>query len=215
MKCRSLAVLVAVLVAGCRPNSGPVTPPERPTAGTDEDVGYPGTLRAPAEMGPDIQWQQRVTAHWEGKPRSFDAVLSKTDEEIMLIGLGPMKSPGFIVRFDGEHVDLENRTRQEVPIDPGYIMLDVQRVFFPWIPGEAGTDGKRSHQVDGEVVEETWADGKLIERRFRREDGRPEGEIVVRYEGWESGADAPRKAVLDNGWFGYRLEIETLVQQRI
>ncbi len=214
MKFRPLLLLAVLLGAGCRTPTTTTRPANPPPVADADNVGYPGTLRPPAEMGPDIQWQQRVTAHWEGKPRSFDAVLSKTDDEIMLIGLGPMKSPGFIVRFDGQDVELENRTKQEVPIDPGYIMLDVQRVFFPWIPGEA-TDGKRTHRVDGEVVEETWADGRLVERKFRREDGRPEGEIVVRYEGWEPDADAPGKAVLDNGWFGYRLEIETLVQQRI
>lgn len=214
MKSPSLLLLAVLLGAGCRTPTTTTTPANAPPAAGDENIGYPGTLRPPAQMGPDIQWQQRVTAHWEGKPRSFDAVLSKTEGEIMLIGLGPMKSPGFIVRFDGEDVEFENRTKQEVPIDPGYIMLDVQRVFFPWIPGEAG-EGTRTHRVDGELVEETWAAGKLVERRFRREDGRPEGEIVVRYEGWEPGADAPAKAVLENGWFGYRLEIETLVQQRI
>jgi hypothetical protein len=204
------SLLVTLMLAGCHTGAAAVPPPE-----AEAQIGYPGTLRSPAEMGPDIQWQQRVTAHWEGEAHGFDAVLSKSDEELLLIGLSPMKTPGFIVRLADGQIELENRSPREVPFDPRYIMLDVQRVFFPWIPGEPPHDGERRHRTDGELVIERWADGKLQQRRFAREDQRPPGEIAIRYEGWEDGADAPRRAVLDNGWFGYSLEIETLVQQRI
>lgn len=209
---RSLSLWLALLLSGCRPPSSGA-PPAAP--GDEAAVGYPGTLRPPAQMGPDIQWQQRVTAHWTDEAQSFEAVLSKTDQELLLIGLSPMKTPGFIVRLADGQVQLDNRSPQEVPFDPRYIMLDVQRVYFPWIPGEPPSDGERSHHTDGERVSERWAGGRLVERRFRREDQRPPGEITVTYEGWEEGQDAPRRAVLDNGWFGYTLEIETFVQQRL
>ncbi len=207
----ALALLLCLAPSACR--TGPTETSTPSTA--QPNVGYPGTLRLPSEMGPDIQWQQRVTAHWEGAARSFDAVLSKTDEELLLIGLGPMKRPGFVVRLADGEVELDNRSPQDVPFDPQYIMQDVQRVYFPWIPGEPPADGERSHSRDGERIVERWAAGHLAERRFAREDAQPPGEITVTYEGWDAGPDAPRRAVLDNGWFGYRLEIETLVQQRI
>ncbi|MEM9457065.1 MAG: DUF3261 domain-containing protein [Myxococcota bacterium] len=210
-----LGLLSALL--GCNsPSHGPTQPPRLGSAaGPEAPAGYPGTLRDPAQMGPDIQWQQRVTARWQDDTQSFEAVLSKTDHELLLVGLSPMKTPGFIVRLTNGEVELENRSPQEVPFDPRYIMLDIQRVYFPWIPGEPPVDAERSHRVDGEQVTERWAQGQLRQRRFVREDGRPPGEITVTYEGWEDGQDAPRRAVLDNGWFGYTLEIETFVQQRL
>jgi hypothetical protein len=209
-------VLALAFVAACRPSGAGSTPPNaEPGAAEPETIGYPGTLRPPADAGFDFQWQQHVVAHWEGHDNPFDAVLSKTGDELLLIGLGPMHSPGFIVRLEGDEIEFENRTKRKVPFNPQYIMLDVQRVYFPWIPGQAPADGTRMHERDGEIIEEIWSKGHLVERRFRREDARPPGEIVVRYSGWEDGADAPRRAELDNGWFGYRLEIETLVQQRL
>lgn len=200
-----------LLVPACRPTPPAAVPPE-----PAQPVGYPGTLQPPAAMGPDIQWQQRVTAHWgEGQSRGFEAVLSKADDELLLVGLSPMKTPGFVLRLRDGQLEFENRSPEPLPFEPRYIMLDVQRVFFPWIPGPPPHEGQRSHRADGEHVTEQWAHGHLVERRFTREDGRPPGEIVVRYEGWNDGQDAPRRVVLDNGWFGYRLVIETLVQQRL
>lgn len=205
-----IAVLVLALSAACR------TPAESepPTKTAPRD--YPGTLRAPDTMGPDVQWRQRVTAQWgESRKESFEAVLSKADAELLLVGLSPMGQPGFVVRYAGENVEFENKSPRELPFPPRYIVLDVQRTFFPWIAGAPPKEGERTESVDGEVVKERWADGHLQSRTFEREDGQPAGVIAIEYEGWEAGADAPRRAVLDNGWFGYRLTIETVDQQRL
>jgi hypothetical protein len=187
-----------------------------PQPGADpKATEYPGTLLTPASIGPDFQWQQRVTARWESRERGFDAVLSKADDELLLLGLGPMKTPAFIVRLSDGEVEFENRTPKELPFDPRYMILDVQRVYYPWIPGEPLVTGERSHVTGGERVDERWLDGRLVERRFVREDGQPPGEITIRYEGWEDDLDAPRRATLDNGWLGYSLVIDTVVQQRL
>jgi len=205
------AIVVLALAAACR--TPPSDPPPAPESGEPRD--YPGTLRAPDSMGPDIQWRQRVTAQWGERKESFEAVLSKADAELLLVGLSPMGQPGFVLRYAGVDIEFENRSHRELPFPPRYIVLDVQRTFFPWIPGPPPTEGERSHRVDGEVVHERWSDGRLQQRRFEREDGQPAGAIEISYHGWEDGADAPRRAVLDNGWFGYRLTIETVDQQRL
>jgi hypothetical protein len=199
-------LLAATLLLGCA-----TTPASSPEATAE----YPGTLLPATSYGPDFQWQQRVTARWHAKERGFDAVLSKADDELLLVGLGPMKTPGFFVRLRDGDVHFENRTPRELPFEPRYMLLDVQRVYYPWIPGAPPNTGERHHRTDGESVYERWQDGRLVERRFVRDDGRPQGEITVRYEGWEDGLDAPRRATLDNGWLGYALVIETIVQQRL
>lgn len=201
------SALIVALVLGCA-----TTTPSDPARVA---VDYPGPLLPAESIGPDFQWQQRVTAHWHDKKRGFDAVLSKSEEELILVGLGPMKIPGFFTRLKDGEVTFENRAPEELPFDPRYMILDVQRVYYPWIPGEPPMNGERHHRAHGERVYERWRDGRLQERRFVREDGRPAGELAIRYEGWEEGLDAPRRATLDNGWLGYALVIDTLVQQRL
>ncbi len=207
-----VAVLLVALAGACHPQ-----PADPPTKSTSPHRGeYPGTLREPDALGPDVQWRQRVTAQWgEGRKESFEAVLSKADAELLLVGLSLMGQPGFVLRWNGEEIGFENRSPRELPFPPRYIVLDVQRTFFPWIDGDAPRDGERSERIDGEIVHEQWSNGRLRKRTFEREDGVPAGVIAIAYDGWDPGADAPRRAVLDNGWFGYRLVIETVDQQRL
>lgn len=169
---------------------------------------YPGTLRAPESLPIDVVWQQRVTAVWgEGQQRGFDAAIQKRDGALTVLGLSPMGSMGFAIVLRGASIDVQNNTQDELPFPPRFILLDVQRAFYPWLP--AGGDGKHSATVDGEVVAETWAGGRLTERRFQRVDGAPAGDIVVRYEWLRADWRAPTRVVLDNGWFGYRLTVDT------
>ncbi len=52
---------------------------------------YPGELRAPAELGANVMWRQKVTAKWgKSESRSFVAVLQKQGERLSLLGLSPM-----------------------------------------------------------------------------------------------------------------------------
>jgi hypothetical protein len=210
---RGLVFGLVVGFAACRtpePASPPETGPAAPNA-------YPGVLRPPDAMGPDVQWRQRVTAEWTehgGGRESFEAVLSKADAELLLLGLSPMGQPGFILRLEDGEIEFENKATRELPFPPRYIVLDVQRVFFPWLDGDPPRDGDRGGEVHGERVTERWEGGRLVQRRFERADGQPPGEIRVDYSGWEDGADAPRRAVLANGWFGYTLTIDTFDQQR-
>lgn len=191
--------LALALVAACSPAT---VPSDLTTRLRPQD--YPGSLRAPAAAGADFMYRQRVTAQWKDLERGFDAVLQKQGDRMQLIGLTPMNTPAFVITHDPTGLEFENRTKQLLPFPPRFILLDVQRVFFPW-----------PATLDGERIEEDRADGHLVERRFRRADGKPPGVIRIRYEGWEAGANAPRRAVLDNGWFGYRLIIETFEQRRL
>lgn len=184
-------------------------PPSR-DASTQRE--YPGTLRPPAALGTDFQWRQQVTAKWPQGTRSFDAVLSKSGDELLLVGLGPMDTPGYVLRLDAQaQLHFENHTGEEMRFNPRYVLLDVQRVFYPWFP-EGLKSGTREVSVDQEHVTETWKDGVLTERTFQRLDNDPPGKITVTYVGWKPGSRAPERAVLNNGWFGYSMTIETFEQ---
>jgi hypothetical protein len=178
----------------------------------DED-DYPGTIRPAASLPVDVLWQQRVTASWgERGRRAFDAALQKRGDELVLVGLSPMGSPGFVVRLDGLEISVHNPAGEELPFPPRFLLLDVQRTFYPWLAQGATEreDGTYEGVVGGERVVEVVRDGRLVERRFTREDGRPEGVLAVRYEWAHDDWRGPSRAVLDNGWFGYRLDIVTV-----
>jgi len=186
-----------------------------PESGQTAPLADPGTLRSPTDLGFEVQWRQRVTATWGDATRTFEAVLSNAEGELLLIALGPMDTPGFIVRLAEGTVALENRTGEAVPFDPRYIMLDVQRTFFPWIPGAPPQQGERRHAMNGETIVERWEAGHLVQRRFARVDGQPPDEIVIDYDGWSEDREAPGRARMVHGWFDYSLVIETLSEQRL
>lgn len=203
------AAFALLLTGCCTVRSGGAVP-------SAAGAGYPGELRAPGAVPGDFLYQQRVTARWGGgEARGFDAALQKRGDVLTLVGLTPMGTKAFVVTQTGDEVVLDNTSGQDMPFPPRYIMLDVQRVLFPWLEGEPPHDGAREGEVGGERVVETWHEGELVERCFVRLDHQPEGRLCVSYEGWAPGEAAPRRAVLDNAWFGYRLEIETTAQERL
>ena len=163
-------------------------------------------------------WRQTVTASWgEGETRSFDAVVQRSGDALTVLGLSPTGSVGFSVVLRGGEVELTNRMPDSFPIDPRFILLDVQRAFYPWLAGSTPrADGTHEGTVRAEQVRERWSDGALEERVFERpaDDGRPGGTVSIRYE-WADGARAPVQTELVNDRFGYRLSIETYDEREL
>ena len=181
-----------------------------PRAPRFSEADYPGLLRPPSALGADVLWQQRVTASWGDEPgRSFDVAVQKRGDTLTLIGLSPLGSTGFVVELRGDAISHQAPAGEELPFPPRYLLLDVERVFFPWLPAGAA-DGERAGEVGEERVVEQVQGGRVRERRFTRLDGQPRGTIVVRYDWKDGDGAAPSQAELDNGWFGYRLSIRTL-----
>ncbi len=199
MRPTQLACLLTMPFAACH-----TTPPRRALG----DADYPGVLRTPSALPRDVVWQQRVTATWGDQAgRGFDAAVQKRGDTMTVMGLSPAGSLGFAAILSGTAIELQNPSGQELPFPARFILLDVQRAFYPWIP--AITDGDTEAVVDGELVHETWREGRLRERSFRRIDNQPAGIIVVRYEWAHADWFGPSHVELDNAWFGYRLSVET------
>lgn len=201
---------------------------------------YPGQLRPPEVLGLDVVWRQRVTAEWDdgqgqSGSRGFEAVVQKSGPLLTMVGLSPFGSVGFAILLRGVEVEIRNESGEELPFPPRFVLLDFQRVFYPWVSESGGPlpDGEHLAEVGGEQVHELWAGGRLTERRFRRLDGQPPGDLVVSYSWAGAGPEAaavsepglssgearapaappwtaPSRAVLDNRWFGYKLVVDTL-----
>jgi hypothetical protein len=200
----------ALLATGCA--STPPAPERRPTA-----ADYPGELLPPTALGVEVLWQQRVTAHWgqgeQAEQRGFDAALQLRAGVLTVIGLSPLGQPGFVIQHSATGTKVENHSDMVMPFPPEFVLLDVQRTFYPWLPGTPPTDGERAGDVGAERVTETWRGGQLVRRTFERRDGQPAGRIAVECTWSAVATRAPSHIVLDNGWCGYRLVIETHREQ--
>lgn len=199
--------LLALLFAAC------AATPRQPWL----DKDYPGILQPAGALATDILWQQRVTATWSTGERGFDAAIQKQGNVLTVLGLSQVGAPGFAILLRNTTIELKNDTGQDLPFPPRFILLDVQRTFYPWLPGAPPDDGTREGTVGEERVVETWRAGRLIERRFARLAGEPQGTITITYDWGDAAADrvAPPKTTLDNGWFGYRLVVDTHVESRL
>jgi len=234
-----MAVLFAVPIAvgGCRsPGAGAPAEPAadvRAMPGMADHIDDPERLRrieaAALALQPVDAWsaqrilRQRVRIEWPGGSDAFDAVLQRRPGELALVGLGPMNLVGFRLALvaveseDGrvEKVEIENRSGRDLPFSAAHILADVQRVFYPWIAAgdETGSDCgdcERSGRWGPIAVWERGSPGRLFERRFAIADALDAGEVRVRYADWQGEPAFPKRVDLENGWFGYRLQIETL-----
>lgn len=161
----------------------------------------------------DFILRQQITVYWHhDMKKGFDAVLQKQGATMTLVGLGPMGSVGFTLTQKEESLDVSNRTGQVLRFDPRHIIADIQRVLYPWSPAPLRCDQTCtfSYEVHQTRIQEYWRYGHLSKRVFiRLSDGNPE-RIVVRYGHWGSHKITPARVQLDNGWYGYRLEIATI-----
>ncbi len=199
---------------------------------------YPGELRSPKLFGRDLMIQQRVTARWgeaggfdldspthdeEQRPsgeHGFDAALQIQGDVLTLLGLTPLGSVGFVITLraapegsaEQTQLSYRNETDRELPFPPRFILLDVQRVFWPWFDDVAPVEGmsERQEMLGEERVRETYLNGKLRERSFSRLDGDPAGFIRVLYDWTDARSGVPTRVELINEWFGYRLTIDSL-----
>lgn len=183
-----------------------------PRQGHRPAVEYPGDLLLPSKLGDDFMLRQRIEAEYGEREIGFEAVLQKVGDDLKLLGLTPFGSRAFLLEQKGTAVSFESYVDKPLPFPPRYILLDIQRTLQL---DEVRADGTHEIPSEDEVVVETWKDGRLRERRVRRRSGEPEGELVVTYEGGMAPGDPAKVTRFENGWFGYRLRIETIQSQKL
>ncbi len=196
-----LLACVAGLVA-CGPRAA--TPEER--AALVEEHVDPGPILPFDAWEGLVFLRQRVTATWPDGEQGFDAVLQRESDALSLVGLSPVGPPAFVVRHGVDGVMFENYSDRELPFAPSFMIADVQKAFYPWLPRTGAT----GHGVyEGLRVVETYRDDQLQERTFVR-DADPEQRVLrVTYVAGDTSRVASR-VIIENGWFGYTLTVDTL-----
>jgi hypothetical protein len=215
---RVALIPILLVLAGCRTSrtgdqpeggSDPVIEHE----GEQPAIGYPGTLIASTELGDDFMARQKLAGEFEGQEFRFEAVLQLSKGVLTVIGLTPFGSKAFVLIQSGTEVDFQLLMDRPLPFPPEYMLQDIHRTWFwhtrlPWKDGAPAEDAPEI-EFEGERIREQWTGGALVRRTFERVDGVPAGVLRIDYiGGHRTGKPAPH-VVIDNGWFGYRLEIET------
>ncbi len=170
-------------------------------------------LIASERLGPPMLLRQRLSGEHRGKPFELECVLQISQGKLTIIGMTPFGSRAFVLTQTGVSHTFTKLIDRELPFDPLHILEDVHRVFFRGISSTA-TDGKLVEVEGPEQVKEQRSQGVLKERSFVRLDQNPPGEIKISYGGPKAPL-VPTYVTIDNGWYGYRLEIETVVQESL
>lgn len=177
------------------------------------ETDYPGEL-ARSLTGPDFMARQRLRGTARGREVGGEVVLQKQGEALTLIGMTPFGTKAFVAQQKAGETTVQVLAPEgKLPFPPRFMLLDVNRVQFIGLPGAPLADGTHRGELGEERVSEVWQGGALLERRFERADGRPAGAIVITYEGGMKDGVLPPRILLDNGWFGYQIAVETLQWQ--
>ncbi len=203
---------VFALLAGAGACATNATPPASSAAtASAPEPPYSCALRPLATLGPDFSVRQRVEASSHGHGGSFDAVLQKKGDTLVLVGL-VAGIRAFILKQEGERISFEQSLGPKMPFPPEYAIIDVHRVYWKRIPraADAPASGTAEGDLDGERVREVWSNGNLVERRFSR-PGEREGFVKVDYgPGCAATVCQPTWVRIENEWFGYTVRIENM-----
>jgi hypothetical protein len=163
----------------------------------------------------DFLRRQELVVRYREKTRSFDVVLQKRGNELLLLGLGPFGIKAFALSQTGTVVSFRPYLPVQLPFPPRYVLNDIARTYFLSIGEGPLPDGVHEIERDGEQIRERWENGRLLERRFVRLSHDPPGAIVIRYVGGMVDAHAPSLIEFDNGWLGYHLSISTVSEESL
>lgn len=212
-------LLLALLASACHPSAGPSEPEPgasvsvEQTGAPSEVLGYPGELISTEALTQDFLARQKLEGKFGEREFKFEAVLQLRGGTLTVLGLTPFGTKAFVLEQTGTQVSFKALIDREIPFPAEYMLQDIHRAWLwhvrlPWAdqPPPAGSS---SVEIAGERVTETWTDAGLVRRTFERLDGEPSGVISIDYVGGHQAGQPAKQVVLDNGWFGYRLEIQT------
>lgn len=214
---------VMLALASCHHDEPATEPASQTTIAADSsadgsgegepDPGYPGELISTADMGSNFLARQKLRGTFGEQEFAFEAVMQLHGGKLTVLGLTPFGTKAFVLTQTGTEVEFEKLIDREIPFPPEYMLQDIHRAWLwharlPWTDAPP-SETAPSVEIAGERVTEQWSENGLVRRTFARLDGQPPGEIRIDYIGGHRTGRPAKQVVLENGWFGYRLEIQT------
>ncbi len=207
-------VVASLTFVSCGPPRQRAPEPPQPIRGAPPD-----TLVDPRHISPDFLWRQRLHATYGDDSFKFDAVVEKSEATLRVLFLTPYGTRALLLEQVGTQVRTEYFVSQRLPFPARYILGDIHRVFFRGFADPPPAAGTHEQRLGREVFRDTWRDGALVSRVVSLAP-EPEGShdatgpeprrISIGYSpGFRLGSP-PARVRLDNEWYGYEIEIETL-----
>lgn len=174
-------VLLLLLLAGC---AAP-----RSTRRSEPLVCFP--LPQPSTFAGRLELEQWVEGHYDERTTTLHCHVTINPDLVQILGLTPLGTRGFLMRFDGRAMTVDNYTGRDLPFPPEMMVSDVQQTLWPELPESPGWKVKDA--------EPPWSVRKI----FHHEQLITE----IHYDAppWETG-----KMYLTNHFYGYGLEIRNL-----
>lgn len=150
-------------------------------------------LRPPAEFVGPRTIEQRIELFHQDRHFVFSAVVQCDSTNLTVVGLGPMGTRVFALRWDGISLWQDRERIPDFPFDLRYLLVDLQTVLFPLESvrrGFAGTALRVSEAAGVRTIQES--EGHFA--RVTYQTGKP----------WEG------KVVFESLLRGYRIEIESI-----
>ncbi len=198
-------------IVGCH------TPNQPKEAGTSSPSlpPYRGPLLEPASIPFDFLWQQRVTATHGERSGGFSAVVQKQGNQLLVLGLTPMKTRGFLLTQQALQIEYEQYVPFDLPFEPKSVLYDIHRAFFYGLLDGFPQQAIRASRFEDETIKDEFERGRLTRRTFDNVSSTGK-RLLVEYQpdGYQLG-QPPKTTLIDNRAYGYRLKVETLSTQAL
>ncbi len=185
----------------------------RRSAAADPSQGAKQALVPVAEIPVDFLARQRLSGRMGEHDLHSEVILQKQGDVLTLLGLTPFGTKAFSLVQRGVDTEFTSFMEVELPFPPELMLADIHRTLFVGIDEQGSVDGHRRLRMRGERIDETWQNGQLQGRVYKRRRGRPKGLIVIDYGEGMSAWTPPPKITIDNQRLGYQVTIETVVYQ--
>lgn len=162
-----------------------------------------------AIIGGDFTARHSIEARFGERRAIFQAILQKTGDRLIIVGLTPQGQRAFVLQQRGREVEYDQAPGVELPFSPWHILVDIHRgLFRGGGPSPAPRpDGEHHVAHPLEPMVETWSGGSLT-RRVIAIHGVERGAVVEYAPG--SGPLYARSLRFRNLRVGYTLRISPL-----
>jgi hypothetical protein len=179
----------------------------------EEKTGDRSALVSTREILGHFLMRQQLHYRFAERRSSFEAVVQKRCDEVIVIGFAPFGARAFTIHQHGLAVTVESDLPVPWPFPPGNILLDIHRTFFLPIPEAPPPDGDHESTHAGAIVRERWSSGRLIQRSIHRSPEDAFAETVITYIGGARRGPPPREIRLENRRYGYRIDVTTVAYE--
>jgi hypothetical protein len=175
-----------------------------------DEEGVESALLIEEMHGDNVTLRQRLSFSYKERSGSLNAVVEKTCDSLVVVGLGPFDNRLFSVRQTDRGIDYTPKQRDAWAFAPERILQDIRRSYFFPLQSPPLPDGLHNTVVAGMRVLEQWESGRMLRRTITgTSSSSPEHAVILYPQGFGHEAMPSRIEVRDE-LRGYQLTVDTI-----